>query len=112
MASSHDTPAGPADDGKPPKFGVGKPAAEGGPLPRVIDQLERATKGTRRFKVRVDGYTPATTRYVLTADGPDAEKDARQCYAKAQRLDEHLARIKKGGGKVEEPQFAVTALAD
>lgn len=118
MAKHKDTPAGvpaespggPAPDGGTvPKFGVGKPADAGGPLPRVIDPLERAVPGTLRFKVGCRNYRPQPTVYVLAKD----EASARACYLAHTKLDEQTRALKDAGAeKVDAPLLSVTPLAD
>jgi hypothetical protein len=102
------------DKGPPPKFGVGKPAAEGGLLPRVVDPLERAIDGTQRFKVACRNYSPRKVRYVLAKDGDEA--GATACYLAAEGLDKELALLKELAGpdasRVEKPALVITPLND
>lgn len=105
-------PGGTDEQSPPPKFGTEKPADAGGPVPRVIDALERAPgKGKVapfRFKIRCNNYHPQKTRYILAND----EESAKRCYLKANGLDKHLERLKKNNMTVEEPDLAVTQLED
>lgn len=100
---------------KPPKYGTARPAATGGVLPRVVDQLERAVAGTTRYKIGCRNYAPQKTRYILAAEGD--EEGAVECYLKANGLDKLLAGLKKKAGKVradevEPPELVVTELED
>lgn len=116
--------AGPPPDGavrgapeegkKEPEFGTARQAEPTGELPRVIDQLERATSGTVRFKVAVRNYSPQKTRYVLARPGDEAAAVA--CALAANGLDRELDRLRKlagdKAGEVEAPAVVVTALPD
>lgn len=124
MAKQHELPAphsktppgvppeghvGPApDETKPPPFGTAKPAEATGPLPRVVDELERAVPGTKRFKIRCNNYQPQERRYILARN----EDEARACYTKVNKLDEEMERLKKNGGTVEPAALVVTLLPD
>ena len=122
MAKSKELPGGmppeggerSPDDKPKPKFGAGKPADPTGPLPRVVDQLDRAVAGTTRFKVRCNNYGPRKTRYILAKDGD--EKGARECYLKAEGLDKELERLKKVAGvkanEIEDADLVLTELPD
>ena len=71
---------GPESSGAP----RGRPAGQG-PLPRVIDQLERAGKGQTRYKVR--GEWPegcSGPLYVLAEEGD--QKGAVTCYLRSRDL--------------------------
>lgn len=74
-----DLPGAPGGDTRPqPKHGTARPADEHGVVPRVVNPLERAPRGSglSRYKIRVDNYRPVPTRYVLAADRESAEA----CY--------------------------------
>jgi hypothetical protein len=103
-------PGGGADDKPMPKFGVGRPADPDGPIPRVVEALERTPDKARalRFKIRCNNYHPQPTRYVLAKD----EASAKDCYLKANGLDKLLEKLKAAGGVVEPPDLIVTVLAD
>lgn len=104
-------PGGLVDEQKPPpKYGTGRPADPSGPVPRVIDPLERAPKksGLSRFKIRCNNYHPQKTRYILAADA----ESAKACYLKANGLDKAVEKLKKAGGPVEEPDLVIVELED
>lgn len=66
------------DDGpKPPPFGTARPAADG-PIPRIIDPLDRATSGLGRFKISVRDAETAAVKYVLAKQRDEAEKHLRK----------------------------------
>lgn len=98
----------------PPKFGTAKAVDPNGPLPRVVNELERVTPGSgfQRYKVRCDNYTPQKTRYILAQD----EDEARAHYLEVNGLNALVAKLKKQAkdkaDDVEEPALAVTVLAD
>jgi hypothetical protein len=106
-----DVPMG--NDDKPlPKHGTGHVADAGGPVPRVVDQLDRAPKGFARFKIRCNNWHPQKTRYVLAKPDEAGRKAAIDCYLKANGLDKAMARVKANGTEPEPPDLVVTELAD
>jgi len=68
-----------------PKEPKAPTVAAAGPLPRVVDPIERAPAGATRYKIRaeVPGF-PTRTLYVLAKDQASAEK----CYREAAKLAE------------------------
>jgi hypothetical protein len=100
-----------------PAFGDhGTPrAADPGPLPRVVHELDRAPAGAVRFKVRCNNYGPPPVRYLLVAaDKDEAMKAAaEECYAKSVGLDRQLADLRRRNvPDVVEPELVVTKLPD
>jgi hypothetical protein len=94
--------------GEGPKFGQGKPAASG-PIPRVIDQLERATDGAKRFRVSCHNYQPKPVRYVLAR----SEDEAIDAYKANVKLPEELKRVQgRNTEKPDDPEIVCVALAD
>lgn len=79
--------------------GVWKPpyTAAASPLPRLIDENERAPAGTTRFKVRGAGEQP--TFYILAKD----EASAKALYLRTTGLDAKPAGDK--GEKADVPVF-------
>jgi hypothetical protein len=96
-------PPSPAGD-RPPEAII---ADANGPVPRVIEQGERAPPGLRRFKARCDNYQKPPL-YVLARD----EASARAEYLKATGIDVDMARLERRGDKPEVPELALTALND
>jgi hypothetical protein len=107
------SPAAPAGT-VPPPFGSPKVIDEAGPLPRVVNQLDRAPRGASRFKVRCANYLPRKVRYVLARPGDEAA--AKECYLKAEALDAQVEKLKRVAGakasEVEEPDLIATELKD
>lgn len=115
MAKQHQdegvgTPTAPDGVGPVP-FGTAYPAAAGGPLPRVVKELERRVPGTVRYKVRADNYPGMNKpRYVLAKQGD--EDGAKKLYAKASGIAEYAEKLKKAGVAAEEPVIYAFELAD
>lgn len=95
----------------PPPFGTPKPASDGGDLPRVIDPLERAPTGLKRFKVRCNNYSPhGLTKYILAQ--PDQEDAVKALYLKDRGIQTELDKLAKRKVEVVEPDLVVTVLPD
>lgn len=103
---------GGADTNPLPKHGTQRPADADGPIPRVVNALDRAPAGLVRVKIRLNNYHPQKTRYVLTQPGEAGIQAAKDCVARANGLDRQLDRLKAAGGVVEPPDFVVTVLGD
>lgn len=102
---------------------IGPRMAPDGPLPRVIDPMERAGPGLFRFKIRVtNNEYQGRTRYVLARTREDAEA----CYLAAEGLADPATRkarpfVDQYGPEhlalhvadvAPEPDLAVTELPD
>lgn len=89
-----------------------RPADAAGPVPRVLDPLERAPRGLRRFKIRCTNYGTSASRYVLARD----EAEARAHFSQAAGVDDLYARAKKGRAKdapaPDAPDLVVVELED
>jgi hypothetical protein len=97
------------DEDKGPKFGSQKKADANGPLPRVVDQNERAPGGdVKRFKVRADHYAGVfqPVKYILATSAEDAE----ECYRAATGLGGMYDRLKRSVGKDREGEIAPPVL--
>lgn len=109
-----DGPVSPGGDAAtPPPHGTARPAEPAGPLPRVVDPLERAGRGQQRFRVACHNYAPRKARYILAAEGDEA--GARACYLAAEGLDREVARLQKIAGEkgsVEDPDLVLVPLDD
>lgn len=91
-----------------PKHGSGKPASDG-PVPRVVNQLERATAGTTRFRLSCHNYHPKPVRYVLARN----EAEAIDTYKANVKLADELKRVKgRNPEDPDEPEIVCVALAD
>ncbi len=73
----NETGRGIEEGGKPPLFGTARPAAEG-PIPRVVDPLDRAVNGLGRFKISIRDAETAAVKYVLAKQRDEAEKHVRK----------------------------------
>jgi hypothetical protein len=107
-------PGGTEEQSPPPKFGTARPADPAGDLPRLTDALDRVKRDgpVARYKIRCNNYHPQETRYILSQRSEAGEKAARELYLKVNGLDLHLARLRKNGVTVEEPDLVVRCLED
>ncbi len=85
-----------------PAHGTARTATSDGPVPRVVQPVERAPEGFQRFKIRGDSHGVHTTRYVLAKKGDRAGAEAH--YRKVHKLDEMLER--------EREQLKASGLSD
>lgn len=85
----------------PPPFGTAKPAPDG-PIPRSIDPLYRATKGTKRFKIRGPEQS-FEMRYVLAKNQDEAVKHYCSEFADA---------MPKNAPKLDPNSLVIKELAD
>lgn len=65
-------PGAPAGEQKPPKFETPTPADAGGPVPRKIKPIERASGGLVRYKIRCADGTGQKIHYILARSEPEA----------------------------------------
>jgi hypothetical protein len=102
---------GGADTNPLPKHGTQRVADTNGPLPRVVNALDRAPNKGRapfRFKARSNNYHPQKTRYILAND----EASARDCFLKTNGLDKQLEKLKANGATPEPVDVVITQLED
>lgn len=78
------------EKGDDPAHGTARTAKSDGPVPRVVQPVERAPEGFQRFKIRGDSHGVNTTRYVLAKKGDRAGAEAH--YRKIHKLDEAVQR--------------------
>lgn len=97
---------------KPPPFGTGRPVADKGALPRLINGLDRAVPGTVRYKVRCNNFHPMGRQVYILAK-PGDESGARSLYLKERGIAREIERLKKlNVPNILEPDLVVTELPD